>query len=83
MHLRRIFSHQLTAEDQRRKLVALEAMHDLRPFDLRNGSDITTVPLIYDYFRRGVRPNEIFFATNLDGVRAIYEEFIDPNKENE
>ena len=83
LHLRRIFSHQLTAEDQRRKLVALEAMHDLRPFDLRNGSDITTVPLIYDYFRRGVRPNEIFFATNLDGVRAIYEEFIDPNKENE
>ncbi len=80
LHLRRIFSHQLTAEDQRRKLVALEAMHDLRPFDLRDGSDITTVPLIYDYFRRGVRPNEIFFATNLNGVRAIYQEFLDENK---
>ena len=80
LHLRRLFSHQLTAEDQRRKLVALEAMHDLRPFDLRDGREITPVPPIYDYFRRGVRPNEIFFVTDLDGVRAIYQEFIDENK---
>ena len=80
LHLRRIFSHQLTDEDQRRKLIALEAMHDLRPFDLRDGSDIISAPPIYDYFRRGARPNEIFFATNLDGVRAIYEEFLDKNK---
>ena len=81
LHLRGIFSHPLTLEDQRRKLVALEAMHDLRPFDLRDGRDIEAVPPIYDYFRRAARPNEIFFVTDLAGVRAIHEEFLDVNKE--
>ena len=76
LHLRRLFSHQLTVEDQRRKLVALEAMHDLRPFDLRDGNDVSQVSLLYDYFRRGARPNEIFLVTDLDGARAIYEEFL-------
>jgi LmbE family N-acetylglucosaminyl deacetylase len=83
LHLRRIFSHQLTEEDQRRKLVALEAMHDLRPFDLRDGSDSNPVPAIYDYFRRGARPNEIFFVTDLDGVRAIHREFLEDYQEIE
>ena len=76
LHLRRLFSHQLTIEDQRRKLVALEAMHDLRPFDLRDGNDVSQVSPLYDYFRRGARPNEIFLVTDLDGARAIYEEFL-------
>ena len=76
LHLRRLFSHQLTVEDQRRKLVALEAMHDLRPFDLRDGNDVSQVSPLYDYFRRGARPNEIFLVTDLGGARAIYEEFL-------
>ena len=77
LHLKRLYSHLLTDEDQRMKLVALEAMHDLRPFDLRDGNDVETVPVIYDYFRRAARPNEIFFVTNLDGARAIYNEFFE------
>jgi len=79
LHLRRIFSHPLTDEDQRRKLIALEAMHDLRPFDLRDGSEVIAVPPIYDYFRRGSRPNEIFFVTDLEGARAIHRDFLDKN----
>lgn len=70
-----LYSHQLSAEDQKRKLIALEAMHDLRPFDPRNGSDVPGVNPEYDYFRRGPRPNEIFFVTDLAGVKAIYADF--------
>ena len=33
----RIYSHPLDVAQRKRKLVALEAMHDLRPFDLRDG----------------------------------------------
>ena len=77
LHLKRLYSHLLTDEDQRMKLVALEAMHDLRPFDLRDGREPEAVPAIYDYFRRAARPNEIFFVTNLDGARAIYNEFFE------
>lgn len=77
LHLRGLFSHPLTVEDQRRKLVALEAMHDLRPFDLRDGSEVEGAPSIYDYFRRGARPNEIFFVTDLSGARAILGDFLD------
>jgi LmbE family N-acetylglucosaminyl deacetylase len=72
----RIYSHALSSEERRRKLVALETMHDLRPFDLRDGS--TEEPsareradaLRYDYFRRGPRPNELFFVvTRQDAAR--------------
>jgi hypothetical protein len=72
----RLYSHPLDAERRRRKLVALEAMHDLRRFDLRDG----TVPAAggrerrtarrYDYFRRAPRPDELFFVvTRADAAR--------------
>jgi hypothetical protein len=77
LHLQRLYSHQLSVEDRRRKLVALEAMHDLRPFDPRDGSEIDSIAPVYDYFRRAVRPNEIFFVTDLNGVRAIYREYFE------
>lgn len=79
LHLTGIYSHQLSIEDQRRKLVALEAMHDLRPFDMRDGGEVSEVSPLYDYFRRAARPNEIFFVTNLDGVRQIHQEFLNEN----
>jgi len=75
LFFRRIYSHALTSEDQKLKLVALEDMHDLRAFDLRDG----TAPVDeatrkswqeYDYYRRGPRPNELFFVlTKEDAVR--------------
>ena len=70
-----IYSHQLDSEAQRQKLIALEAMHDLRPLDLRDGSRVEHIDPLYDYFRRGPRPNEIFLVTNLSGLRAISAEF--------
>ena len=71
-----IYSHLLDTEIQRRKLLAAEAMHDLRPFDPRDGSEIKTIDPDYDYFRRGPRPNELFLVTNLAGTRVIRTEFL-------
>ena len=71
-----VYSHLLDTEIQRRKLLAAEAMHDLRPFDPRDGSEIQTIDPDYDYFRRGPRPNELFLVTNLLGTRVIRTEFL-------
>ena len=69
-------------EDRDLKLVALEAMHDLRPFDPRDGS---VAPRSrkerrrareYDYFRRGPRPNEIFFVVPLDRAQSLHDAFL-------
>jgi LmbE family N-acetylglucosaminyl deacetylase len=81
----RIYSHALDDARQKRKLVALEAMHDLRPFDLREGAGDAAATTRrdraaqareraderrYDYFRRAPRPNELFFVlTRADAVR--------------
>ena len=79
LYITGIYSHQLDTETQRQKLIALEAMHDLRPFDPRDGSEINPVNPLYDYFRRGPRPNEIFLVTNLLGARVIRGEFLRAN----
>jgi LmbE family N-acetylglucosaminyl deacetylase len=72
----RLYSHPLDAAARKRKLVALEAMHDLRPFDLRDGEAAAVSAWKgdearrYDYFRRAPRPNELFFvATRADAAR--------------
>ena len=79
----RVYSHPLDASQQKRKLVALEAMHDLRPFDLRDGEGEAAGGRAareaareraedrrYDYFRRAPRPNELFFVlTREDAAR--------------
>jgi LmbE family N-acetylglucosaminyl deacetylase len=78
----RIYSHQLAPEDRRRKLVALEAMHDLRPFDLRDGSAEEGSPREralarrYDYFRRAPRPNELFFVATRDDAARLRAAFV-------
>ena len=74
-----VYSHPVDIETQRQKLIALESMHDLRPFDPRDGSTIDPVNPLFDYFRRGPRPNEIFMVTNLLGVRVISGEFLRVN----
>ncbi len=79
LYITGIYSHQLDRETQRQKLIALEAMHDLRPFDPRDGSRVEPVNSLFDYFRRGPRPNEIFLVTNLIGVRVIRGEFLQTN----
>jgi LmbE family N-acetylglucosaminyl deacetylase len=73
-----VHSQALDPERQRDKLIALEAMHDLRaPPRLTTGGDLTRFLLRaaaavaevrrdpiarYDYLRRAPRPNEIFFV---------------------
>jgi hypothetical protein len=73
-----VYSHELDESAQLRKLFALEAMHDLRGPPLRlTGGPFRTFgdrlhqgfQLIrrdpfgdYSYFRRAVRPNELFFV---------------------
>lgn len=82
LFFRRIYSHPLTPEEQKLKLVALEAMHDLREFDLRE-----RVPPIlteamqlnrqrFDYFRRGPRPNELFFVATRDDAARLRAAFL-------
>ncbi len=75
----RLYSHPLDAVARRRKQVALEAMHDLRPFDLRaeTGAGDTTTrreraeARRYDYFRRAPRPNELFFVLTREDARRL------------
>jgi len=73
-----VLSFRLTPDVQMKKLFALEAMHDLRAPPLRLTGGPTTVladrlreawELVrrdpfgdYSYFRRAVRPNELFFV---------------------
>ncbi len=73
-----IYSHPLSNGDQVQKLFALEAMHDLRyaPQQFYGGpmnrffsrmrwaiGQVVADPLgTYSYFRRAVRPNELFFV---------------------
>lgn len=79
----RLYSHPLEPAVQNRKLVALEAMHDLRPFDLRDGS--AGAPSArerererrYDYFRRAPRPNELFFVTTRDDAARLLAFWMD------
>lgn len=72
LYFRGLYSHPLTEEERRRKLIALEAMHDLRPFDPRDGGDVVAMNPLFDYFRRGPRPNEVFLVTDVAGARALH-----------
>ena len=76
LHLLGLYSHPLSAEDRRRKLIALEAMHDLRPFDPRDGGEVIAINPMFDYFRRGPRPNEVFFVTDVEGAREMHRALI-------
>jgi LmbE family N-acetylglucosaminyl deacetylase len=80
-----VYSHGLDAERQRRKLFALESMHDLRlaPDEQAACGDPTAprrpdyprVPEV-DYFRRGPRSEEIFFVFGRAGLRELVRSFL-------
>lgn len=75
LFFQRIYSHPVSSGEQKLKLVALEEMHDLRAFDLRDGMPAASEAereswKTYDYYRRGPRPNELFFVvTREEAVR--------------
>ncbi len=77
----RLRSLPLSPLDQKLKLVALEAMHDLRAFDLRDGTppvsdDVRASWKNYDYYRRGPRPNELFFVVTREDAFRLRESFL-------
>lgn len=81
LFFRRIYSHPLTALEQKLKLVALEDMHDLRAFDLRDGTPPVDEATRnswkdHDYYRRGPRPNELFFVTTKEEAMRLREAFL-------
>ena len=75
LYVHGLYSHPLSREIQRQKLVALEAHHDLRAFDVLDGSDIIKPPPGLDYYRRAGRPNEMFFVTDFAGVWGMCQHF--------
>ena len=80
-----VYAHPLSPELQRRKLFALESMHDLRLSpaeqascgipDLKRRDDYPRTPAV-DYFRRAPRPEELFFVFDRGGVNAAIKTFL-------
>jgi LmbE family N-acetylglucosaminyl deacetylase len=80
-----VYSHALAPDLRRRKLYALETMHDLRlsPAEQMACGDPAALrrpdyprSATSDYFRRGPRPEEVFFAFDRDGVRDLVTAFV-------
>jgi LmbE family N-acetylglucosaminyl deacetylase len=81
----RVYSHPLDATLQRRKLFALESMHDLRlsPEEqdtcdlpgIQRRPDYPRMPEV-DYLRRAPRPEELFFVFGRDGVGNVIRAFL-------
>lgn len=77
-----VYSHPVDLELQRRKLFALESMHDLRlspaeQSDHDTGErrpDYPRVPEL-DYLRRAVRSHEVFLVYSPEGVRKLIHLF--------
>jgi LmbE family N-acetylglucosaminyl deacetylase len=87
--LDRVYSHPVSADLQRQKLFALEAMHDLRPspsrlYQLEIGGDRSNLPETLgssafggvNYLRRAPRSNELFFVYDQATVKPIIEAFL-------
>ena len=80
-----VYSHPVSADLQRRQLYALETMHDLRLSPIEQAAcsdpnaprrpDYPRQPAV-DYFRRGPRPDEIFFVFDRDGFRDLLRKFV-------
>jgi len=80
-----VYAHPVGADLRKRKLYALEAMHDLRLAPVEQAAcgdasaprrpDYPRVPAV-DYFRRGPRPDEVFFVYDRDGFRDVARTFV-------
>lgn len=80
-----VYSHPVSPDLQRRKLYALETMHDLRlsPAEQASCGDAAAprrpdFPRVYgvDYFRRGPRPDEVFLAHDRASLRELVASFV-------
>jgi hypothetical protein len=87
-----IYSHPLTAKQRQMKYFALEAMHDLRSppvseppsawRSLRNfagalyGRATGLGPMPNSFFRRALRPNELFFVVSIDRLGQLVSAFL-------
>lgn len=78
-----VYAHPVSADLRRRKLYALEAMHDLRLAPVEQACDPSAprrpdYPRVnaVDYFRRGPRPDEVFFVYDRDGFREVVGSFV-------
>jgi hypothetical protein len=99
--LRGVYSLPVSDELQIEKLFALDAMHDLRPIPRRRSSgprertlerlsklsrELWQDPVdSYNYYRRALRPNELFFtytSADLDALVAYVERNILNETEN-
>lgn len=83
--VQRVYSHPVSPQLQRRKLFALESMHDLRlsPAEQAACGDPGAprrpdYPRVYavDYLRRGPRSEETFFVFDRAGVRELIRTFL-------
>jgi LmbE family N-acetylglucosaminyl deacetylase len=85
-----VYSHPVSPELQKRKLYALETMHDLRLSPNEQHScyvpgagpkrpDYPRQPAV-DYFRRGPRSDEVFFVFGRDGVVSLVQSFLADRK---
>ena len=77
----RIHSVPVDEETRRRKLIALEAMHDLRPFrvggqerEAKRRKTRRQRP-DYSYYRRAPRPNELFFVVPCSQAAELAKSF--------
>ncbi len=86
-----IYSHFLSARQRQMKYFALEAMHDLRAAPIIEpprfwrsarrfasmlyGQSTAMGPDPHSYFRRALRPNELYFVVSHDKLRQITVEF--------
>jgi LmbE family N-acetylglucosaminyl deacetylase len=80
------YAHPVSPGLQRRKLFALETMHDLRlspaeqshclpPGAEPDREDYPRIESV-DYFRRGPRPEELFFVFGREGVQKLVRTFL-------
>ncbi len=82
-----VYAHPVDADTQRRKLFALDCMHDLRlsPTEQAECAQGSTKPrredfprvMAVDYFRRAPRPEELFFVFSREGARKLIHSFVE------
>ena len=92
-----MLSYPVDETTRRLNYLALEAMHDLRPFEHRiaapfweRARDLAEEGLwrtlgrhdklpayLYDYLRRGPRPNEIYLVLDLEQAVRLKERFLE------
>lgn len=87
-----VYSHPLTMDEQKRKLFAIGAIHDLRPAPESENKVITWRDIVdflkwrnvshlikginHSYYRRGIRANELFVIADLTHTQKLVDRFL-------